>query len=71
MERPVEPGAFPSGGVVDGGIAQYKDYEIIIEDNRNFIMKHKTDESKQIQITMRPNGSGGFEWVGLPEALKR
>ena len=34
-------------------------------------MKHKTDESRAIQITMRDNGAGGWEWIGLPECFKR
>ena len=29
------------GPNIDGGIAKYKDYEIVIEDERNFILKHK------------------------------
>ena len=34
-------------------------------------MKHKTDETKAIQITMREDGQGGYEWIGLPECFKR
>ena len=43
---------------------------VIIEDNRNFVLQHRTDESKQIQVQMRPGPKGGFEWVGLPDCLK-
>ena len=57
--------------VVDQGIAQYKDYEIEIEDQHNFVMKDRTDETKAIQITMRDDGQGGYEWIGLPECFKR
>ena len=57
--------------VVEQGIAQYKEYEIEIEDNRNFILKHRTDDSRAIQVTMRENGNGGYEWIGLPECFKR
>lgn len=32
-----------NSGNIDGGIAKYKDYEIVIEDERNFILKHKQD----------------------------
>ena len=56
---------------IDAGIVQYKDYEIIIEDQRNFIMRHRTDEDRAIQITMRENSAGGYEWIGLPDCLKR
>lgn len=28
---------------ISGGIAKFKDYEIVIEDERNFILKHKDD----------------------------
>ena len=49
-----------SGGMpeIDGGIAKYKDYEIVIEDDRNFILKHKEDLEPAIQITMREEGNG-------------
>ena len=43
------------GGIVDGGIAQYRDYEIVVEDDRNFVLKHKEDETQAIQIVMREN----------------
>jgi len=56
--------------VLSAGIAQFKDYMVIIEDNRNFVLQHRTDESKQIQVQMRPGPKGGFEWVGLPDCLK-
>ena len=59
------------GVIIDGGIAQYKDYEIIIEDQYNFVLKHKTEEGRNIQITMRQNASGGYEWIGLPDCIKR
>ena len=56
---------------LDGGIAQFQDYEIIIEDERNFILKHRDDESvTPIQIMMRENDDGTIEWVGLPQSLK-
>lgn len=54
---------------IDGGIAKYKNYEIVIEDDRNFILKHKEDQEPAIQITMREEGNG-FQWVGLPDCLK-
>ena len=54
---------------IDGGIAKYKNYEIVIEDDRNFILKHKEDLEPSIQITMREEGNG-FQWVGLPDCLK-
>ena len=49
-----------SGGMpeIDGGIAKYKNYEIVIEDDRNFILKHKEDLEPSIQITMREEGNG-------------
>ena len=43
---------------IDGGIAKYKNYEIVIEDDRNFILKHKEDLEPSIQITMREEGNG-------------
>lgn len=49
-----------SGSPIDGGIAKYKDYEIVIEDERNFILKHKQDEEPAIQITLRDQSGGGF-----------
>ena len=55
---------------INSGIDEFKDYEIIVEDNRNFIMRNMKDPSKEIQITMRENDDGTFDWVGLPEALK-
>ena len=67
-----QPGSPPGGGgIVDGGIAQYRDFEIVVEDDRNFVLKHKEDATQAIQVVMRENNEGGFEWVGLPEALKR
>ena len=58
------------GPNIDGGIAKYKEYEIVIEDDRNFILKHKEDLEPAIQITMRENPQGGFQWIGLPDCLK-
>lgn len=57
---------------VDGGLAQYKDYEVHIRDERNFVLRHRTDESKIIEISMKPNSShqGGWEWVNLPKCLE-
>ena len=60
----------PMGGVIDGDIAIYKDFEVIVEDKHNFMLRHKTDETREIQITMKQNSSGGFDWVGLPACLK-
>ena len=34
-------------------------------------MSHKEDETQAIQITIREKPNGEFEWIGLPEALKR
>ena len=48
------------GPNIDGGIAKYREYEIVIEDERNFILKHKEDLEPAIQITMRENPQGGF-----------
>ncbi len=42
-----------------------------MEDDRNFVLRHKTDETQAIQVVMRENDAGGFEWIGLPEAFKR
>ena len=36
------------GATIDGGIAQYKDFEIVIEDDRNFVMRHRNDEQEPI-----------------------
>lgn len=55
---------------IDGGIAKYKDYEIIVEDEKNFILKHREDAEPAINIAFRESSDGGNEWVGLPEALK-
>lgn len=58
------------GGVIDGDIAIYKDFEVIVEDKHNFMLRHKSDDTRQIQITMRENANGTFDWVGLPACLK-
>lgn len=29
--------------MIDAGIAKFKDYEILIQDERNFLLKHKED----------------------------
>ena len=63
------PIEFPIESNIDGGIAKYKNFEIIIEDDRNFILKHKEDLEPAIQITMREEAHG-FQWVGLPDCLK-
>ena len=47
---PATPGV-PGGAmppVVEAGIADFADYEIIVEDNRNFILRHTTEENKAI-----------------------
>ena len=36
------------GGIIDGDIAKYKDYEVVVEDARNFVMRNKNNESDQI-----------------------
>lgn len=28
------------GGIIDGDIAEYKDYEVVVEDQLNFVMRH-------------------------------
>ena len=45
--KPIVPGIEKPGpdSQIDGGISQYQDYEIIIEDDRNFILQHRSDES--------------------------
>ena len=56
----------------DGGgseLAKYKDFEIVVEDDRNFILKHKEDLEPAVQITMRQDDHG-VQWIGLPECLK-
>jgi len=60
----------PNDTILSAGIAQFRDYMVKIEDNRNFILQHRTDETKQIIVQLRPGPEGGFEWVGLPDALK-
>lgn len=56
------------GGIIDGNIAQYKDYEVVVEDPRNFIMRKK-DGTDEIQITIREDAKGEIEWVGLPACI--
>lgn len=36
------------GSIIDGNIALYKDYEVIVEDPKNFVMRHRNDDSNQI-----------------------
>ena len=52
------PIEFPSESIIDGEIAKYKNFEIIIEDDRNFILKHKEDLEPAIQITIREEADG-------------
>lgn len=56
--------------VVNAGIDHYKDFEIEIVDDQNFVLKHKNDENLNIQVSMQEKGDGSLEFVGLPEALK-
>ena len=54
----------------DGGeLAKYKDFEIVMKDDRNFILKHKEDLKPAVKITMREE-EHGFSWIGLPDCLK-
>ena len=50
-------------------LAKYKDFEIVVENDRNFILKHKKDEKPAVKITMREE-EDGFSWIGLPDDLK-
>ena len=56
---------------VDDDIYQYRDFEIVEENNRNFILKHKTDATQKNLIEIIEKNEGNFELVGLPEVLKR
>ena len=50
-------------------LAEFKDFEIVIVDDRNFILKHKEDLEPAIEVTMRQKVDG-FQWIGLPNCLK-
>ena len=50
-------------------LAKYEDFELMVEDDRNFILKHKEDLLPAIQITMREKDHG-IEWIGLPDCFK-
>ena len=50
-------------------LAKYKDFEIVVENDRNFILKHKEDLKPAVKITMREE-EDGFSWIGLPDDLK-
>ena len=38
--------------------AQYKDFELVVEDDRNFILKHKKDLEPAVRISMREEEEG-------------
>ena len=57
------------GGIIDGNIAQYKDYEVVVEDTHNFIMR-KRDGTDDINITVRVDANGENEWIGLPACIQ-
>ena len=56
------------GSIIDAGIGAFKDYEIVIVDDNNFLLKHRNNEQPEINISCS-HGYGGVEWVGLPASL--
>ena len=44
---------------------------MFVENERNFVLKHREYPSKTIQVAMRETFEGDFEWDGLPEVLKQ
>ena len=56
------------GTVIDAGIGAFKDFEIEIIDQNNFLLKHRTGEQPAIEISWS-QGAKGVEWVGLPASL--
>ena len=58
------------GEIKKGEWIDYKDYKVFVEYDRNFALQHKEDPSQTIQVEMRLNSEGGFDWVGLPDSLK-
>ena len=44
----------PQEPIVDGGIAQFKDYEIVVQDERHFVLRHRDDADgkPQFQISL-------------------
>ena len=48
---------------------QYKDFELVVEDDRNFILKHKKDLEPAVRISMREEEEG-VQWTGLPDLFK-
>ena len=50
----------------------YKEYEVLIHDERNFTLKHM-DDSKGIeptQVSLVESDNGVLEWIGLPPILE-
>ena len=50
----------------------WAEYEIeeVSEGDKNFLLKHKSDQEPPIQISMREDQKGGFQWVGLPDCFQ-
>lgn len=70
---PIKPAqSEPSEVIVDAGIAQYKDYEIIVIDDRNFIMQHRNESlgKPQFEISLNQQANGELEWINLPACLQ-
>lgn len=54
------------------GLAYFREYNVVVEDERSFTLRHPRDPSLEvIHVFLNDRDDGDIEWVGLPHLIMR